>query len=71
MVRGWLRSMSHRVQQYISHQNFVDSSSTVDFVFHLKFHHMVSKPLDDLVILVSDLAYCFKKRVLVGSRYGS
>ena len=73
-MEGWLRSMSYGFRQYISRQSFVNSSSTADFVFHLKFHYLVSKPLDgciDLIILVLDLAYCFKKRVLVGSRYGS
>ena len=69
-----MRSMSYGFRQYVSCQSFVNSSSTADFIFHLKFHYLVSKPLDgciDLVILVSDLAYYFKKCVLVGSRYGS
>ena len=73
-MRGWLRSMSYGFCQYMSFQSFVNSLSTAGFVFHLKFHHLVSKPLDgciDLVILVLDLAYCFKKCVLVSSRYGS
>ena len=46
----------------------------MDFVFHLKLHYLVSKPLDgciDLIILVLDLSYCFKKRVLVSSGYGT
>ena len=72
-MRGWLRSMSYGFRQYVGHQTFINSSNTVDFVFHLKIHYLVSKPLDgciDLVVLVSDLVYCFKKCVLVGSRYG-
>ena len=73
-MRGWLRSMSYGFRQYVSRQSFVNSSSTADFVFHLKSYYLVSKPLDgciDLVILVSDLEYCFKKCVLVGRRYSS
>lgn len=66
--------MSHGFRQYISFQSFINSLNTVDFVFHLKLHYLVGKPLDgciDLTILVSDLACCFKKRVLVSGGYGS
>ena len=66
--------MSYEFRQYISRQSFVHSSSMADLVFHLKSHYLVIKPLYgciDLVILVSDLAYCFKKCVLVSSGYGS
>ena len=66
--------MSNGFHQYVSRQSFVNSSSLVDVTFHLKLHYLVGKPLYgciDLIILVSDLAYCFKKRILVSSGYGT
>ena len=42
-----------------------------DFVFHLKLYYLVGQPLDgcvDFIILVLDLEYCLKKRILVSSR---
>ena len=66
--------MPHGFHQYVSHQSLVNSLSTAHFVFHLKLHYLVSQPLDgcvDLIILGSDLAYCFKKRVLVISGHGA
>ena len=67
-----MRSMSYGFCQYVSCQSFINSLSMADLVFHLKLYYLVSKPLDgciDLVILVLDLAYCFKKCVLASSRY--
>ena len=66
--------MFYVFHQYIGRQSLINSSSTADVVFCLKLHNLVSKPLYgcvDLIILISDLAHCLKKRVLVGSGYGS
>ena len=51
--------MPHGLRQYISRQSLVNSSSTADFIFHLKLYYLVSQPLNgciDLIILISDLA---------------
>ena len=72
MVRGWFTL--YGFHRYIGHQSLINSSSTADVVFCLKLHNLVSKPLYgcvDLIILISDLAYCLKKRVLASSGHGS
>ena len=72
MVRGWFTL--YGFHRYISRQSLINSSSTADVVFCLKLHHLVSKPLYgcvDLIVLISDLAHCLKKRVLVSSGHGS
>ena len=72
MVRGWFAFYGFR--RYVGRQSLINSSSTTDVVFCLKLPHLVSKPLYgcvDLVVLILDLAHCFKKRVLISSGHGS
>ena len=72
MVRGWFTFYGFR--RYVGRQSLINSSSTADVVFCLKLPHLVSKPLYgcvDLIILISDLAHCLKKRILVSSGHGS
>ena len=66
--------MFHGFCQYTCCQSFINSLGTAGFVFHLKFCYLIGQPLDggvDLIILVSNLAYCLKKRVLVSSWYSA
>ena len=72
MVRGCFTFYGFR--WYVGRQSLINSSSTADAVFCLKLHNLVSKPLYgcvDLIILISDLAHCLKKCVLVSSGHGS
>ena len=72
MVRGWFAFYGFR--RYVGRQSLINSSSTTDVVFCLKLPHLVSKPLYgsvDLIILISDLAHCLKKCVLVSGGHGS
>ena len=72
MVRGWFTLYGFR--RYVGRQSLINSSSTADVVVCLELHNLVSKPLYgcvDLIILISDLAHCLKKRVLVSSGHGS
>ena len=72
MVRGWFTF--YGFHWYVGRQSLINSSSTADVIFCLKLPHLVSKPLYgcvDLVVLISDLAHCLKKRVLVSSGHGS
>ena len=72
MVRGWFTFYGFR--RYVGRQSLINSSSTADVVFCLKLHNLVSKPLYgrvDLIIPISDLAHCLKKRVLVSSGHDS
>ena len=72
MVRGWFTF--YGFHWYIGCQSLINSSSTANVVFCLKLHHLVSKPLYgcvDLIILISDLAHCLKKCVLVSGGHGS
>ena len=72
MVGGWFTFYGFR--RYVGHQSPINSLSTADVIVCLKLHNLVRKPLYgcvDLIVLISDLAHCLKKRILVSSGHGS